>query len=107
MAPFEACKSTGRIPAMPESTITLIDSYLVGVVLDEGKGDATLLVTDGNDAELLYLTIVAAVEGSSKAVMLPVPVLASNGIKAILTGHADTRCIIYYAEQYFSGHRHV
>lgn len=105
MALFEAYKSTGRIE--DTNPVSTVDSYLLGAVLDDGKGDATLLVTDGSNAELLYLTIVVAVEGSSKAVMFPVPVLAPNGIKVTLTGGGDTRCIIYYAEQYFSGHRHV
>jgi len=105
---FDACKSTGRIESKDVSTI---DSYLVGAVLDQEDGIATLLITDGNGDELLYLTLTAAEGITSKPVMFPVPVLAPNGITVLLTpangNGANATCTIYYAEQYFDGHKHV
>lgn len=114
---FEACKSTGRITSKDVSTI---DSYLVGAVLsvdkalDQVNPLATLLVTDGDDGELLYLTLTLAEAITSKAIIFPAPILAPNGITVALTtpgGNGGSgvvaKCTIYYAEQYFDGHKHV
>jgi len=106
MAPFEACKSTGLVTGSGE--VCSNDAYYVGIVFvhNGAQGDVDVTVTDGDGNVLDFISLIQALHGDSRPHNVPVPVLAPNGINVILLDE-DTSWIVYYAEQYFHGHRHV
>jgi len=104
---FEACKSSGLVTG--DGEVCSKDAYYVGIVLDipDGKGDADATVTDGNGKVIDYIYLMVWAHGDSRSHNVPIPVLAPGGINVTLTVDKTAKWIVYYAEQYFSGHRHV
>ena len=104
MAPFEACKSSGLITG--DDTVCTNDAYYIGIVLTDNAG-AIATVTDGNGKVIDTLDLIVALHGTSRAHNVPIPVLAPGGINVSFPPNGAPSWIIYYAEQYFEGHRHV
>lgn len=102
MVKFEACKA---ISNQGDAEIADRDSYYVGIVLDNGKGDVTATVTDGDGELLDFVSLIVQLHGLEKSHNVPIPVLASNGINIALSDQTAT-WIVYYAEQ-VGGHKHV
>ena len=88
------CKSTGFVSS---ATITTKNAYLTGVMLDIGKGNATIEISDGKGALILYLTLTLATQGVTRRVEFPSPVRCDKGIVVKMTG-LGAFCIVFYQE---------
>jgi len=102
MALFEACKA---ISSQADAEIADRDSYYVGIVLDNGKGDVSASITDGDGKLLDFIDLIVQLHGVSRSHNVPIPVLAPGGINIALSDQTAT-WIVYYAEQ-VDGHKHV
>lgn len=100
---FDACKSISGIAG---ANITDRDSYYVGMVLKvpAQKVKVSAFVTDGNGNWLDIVNIVVLLHGQSRAHNVLVPAFASGGISVSVTD-SEAEWVVYYAEQYFRGHR--
>jgi len=91
------CKSTGFIGT---SDVLTKDAYYCGVALIPAPGapvDSTVTVTKGDGSIIDYVAIDVGVEGLSKVVLYPFPVMAEGGISVMLTG-VNAQCILFYQE---------
>jgi len=89
------CRSSGLVAS--GAVVSTTDSYLCGILLDiGGKAITTVTISDGADSVLLYLTLSPLLEGDTKYVPFPFPIIAKDGIKVAMTGDGNERCIVYY-----------
>lgn len=105
MAHFEACKSSGLITG--DAEVCSNDAYYVGIVLTYDS-DVVVTVTDGEGNVIDTIDLTVGLHGNSRAQNVPIPVLAPGGINVSSDAQdGGPSWIVYYAEQYFTGHRHV